>query len=64
MNHHFEIGDGPEYADTLLLIYPPEAIRELNAILDRIELSRGKMPAQRHTPVKGRFCGVSKPESV
>jgi hypothetical protein len=64
MKHLFEIGDGPEHADTLLLIYPPEAIRELNSILDRIEISKGRMPAQLHTPVKGRFCDDAKPRNV
>jgi hypothetical protein len=53
MVHQFEITDRPGTEDTLLLVYPPEAIRELNRILDRMEQSHGKLPALLRTPVRG-----------
>jgi len=51
--HRFEISEGCNH--TLLLVYPPESIRELASRLDAIERAHGPLPALMQVPVKGRF---------
>ena len=62
MGHRFEVSkDGGE---TLLLVYPPEAIRELAKILDDAETLHGPLPDMMLTPVYGTYTAGTRGPSA
>jgi hypothetical protein len=63
MQQTFQIGEKDARADTLLLIYPPAAIRELAESLDRIERLFGSLPAVMQVPVYGTFVRAITPSA-
>ena len=56
MGHRFEVSkDGTE---TLVLVYPPAAIRELVRILNDAEALHGPLPDVMQTPVYGAYTAT------
>ena len=57
MTHHFEVNDdGPE---TLILVYPPAAIRHLAETLVAAERLHGSLPDMMQVPIHGVYTTIT-----
>ena len=62
MKHIFEVGDSAAHNDTLILVYPPDVIRDMARVLDGAEKSAKRLghtlPDLIRTPIYGQYLGT------